>query len=274
MYGSLTGLSKKMIRQIHGNEQFMKWRRGYETAPPPISSFSHAYPGNDERYTTYAQDIPISLFETMIRSLAHGRLEIHRNFPKAESLKDCMERTIPYYRDFILPQSINKGQNVMIASSENAIRGLLMYLCNIPAHEIPHVEIPTGLPLIFDPRVNRIRLLEEIPETTDPISFNQNILHPSHHNSHTHTHTHQHPHTQHSSHPPHTQYSSSQLHTQLINNNESPFKKYNFGDSLQMLFKPDFITTEEFETIINTPLSSSSGATRSHLKYDPIIRLK
>ena len=75
-------------------------------------------PGNDERYVRYLQDAPLSLFETVIRSLAHGRFELHRAFPKAESLKDCMDRTIPYYRDVIVPSSLQKRQNVLISSSE------------------------------------------------------------------------------------------------------------------------------------------------------------
>jgi 2,3-bisphosphoglycerate-dependent phosphoglycerate mutase len=86
--------------------------------PPPISSFSHHYPGNDDRYVNYVQDIGISVFETMIRSLAHRKFELHRQFPKTESLKDCMERTIPYFKNTILPQSIDKGKSVLISSSE------------------------------------------------------------------------------------------------------------------------------------------------------------
>jgi len=171
MYGALTGLSKKMIRQIYGDEQFMKWRRGFDTKPPPISSFSHAYPGNDNRYVKYVTDVDISIFETLIRSLAHGKLEIHRNFPKAESLKDCMERTIPYFLKTIVPDSITPGKNVLIASSENAIRGLLMHLCQIPQDKIPNVEIPTGLPLIYDSELKKLRLLEdgEIGSTVNPL---------------------------------------------------------------------------------------------------------
>lgn len=65
----------------------------------------------------------------MLRSISHGNIEFHRKFPKTESLKDCMSRTIPYFKNVIYPQSIAKGKNVLIASSENAIRGLLMYLC-------------------------------------------------------------------------------------------------------------------------------------------------
>eukprot|EP01033_Poteriospumella_lacustris_P008410 gene8410-6072_t len=171
MYGALTGLSKKMIRQIYGDEQFMKWRRSFDNPPPPISSFSHAYPGNDPRYVKYVTDVEVSVFETLIRSLAHGKLEIHRNFPKRESLKDCMERTIPYFLTTIVPNSIKPGKNVLIASSENAIRGLLMHLCNIPQDKIPLVEIPTGLPLIYDSAQRKIRLLEDgdIGVTVNPL---------------------------------------------------------------------------------------------------------
>lgn len=118
MYGNLTGLSKKMIKQIYGSDQFQQWRRGYDIQPPSISPFSQAYPGNDQRYVNYVKDIPINFFETITRSLAHGKLELHRDFPKAESLKDCMDRTIPYFQDTIVPDALNKGKNVLIASSE------------------------------------------------------------------------------------------------------------------------------------------------------------
>jgi bisphosphoglycerate-dependent phosphoglycerate mutase len=164
MYGALTGLSKKMIRQRHGEEVFKKWRRSYATRPPEVSSFSAHYPGNDDRYVKYARDLPVSVSESLIRSLSQMKFELHRQFPKTESLKvrdserpgsaqalrtgdlvtlcpfcwltrascvmwqDCMSRTIPYYTNTIVPQSIAQGKNVLIASSENAIRGLLMHL--------------------------------------------------------------------------------------------------------------------------------------------------
>ena len=160
MYGALTGLSKKMIRQIHGEKQFLQWRRGYDTRPPPISSFSHFYPGNDDRYVNYVSDVSVSLYESLIRSLSVGKLEVHRQFPKTESLKDCMERTIPYFTDVILPRS-QQGNNILIASSENAIRGLLMHLCQITPDRIQDVEIPTGLPLVFDWDAKRLKLLDD-----------------------------------------------------------------------------------------------------------------
>jgi len=164
--GALTGLSKKMIRQMYGDEQFMRWRRGFDEPPPAISSFSEFYPGNDSRYVDYVQDVPVSIWETLIRSLAHGKFELHRAFPKRESLKDCMDRTIPYFLNEIKPDSIDKGKTVLVASSENAIRGLLMHLCEIPSSRIHALEIPTGLPLIYDPNLRKIRLLQENPGET------------------------------------------------------------------------------------------------------------
>ena len=150
-----------MIKQRHGEVQFNKWRRGYTNKPPPISSFSSDYPGNDERYVSYVKDIRPSFSESIIRSLAHRKFEIHKKFPKTESLKDCMDRTIPYFRDVIVPGSIAQNKNVLIASSENAIRGLLMHLCEIPEDRISEVEIPTGLPLVYDVKRKCIRLLDD-----------------------------------------------------------------------------------------------------------------
>lgn len=81
-------------------------------------------------------DVRVSLRETLIRSLERGRLCIHRKLPRSESLKDCMDRTIPYWIDAIERNAIAEGKSVLVASSENAIRGLLMHLFSIP-------EVPT-----------------------------------------------------------------------------------------------------------------------------------
>ena len=175
MYGRLTGLSKRMIKQKHGDDQFMKWRRGYRERPPPASPFSPFYPGNDERYQKYVSDVPISLRQSLIRSLGHGRLELHRKFPRAESLKDCMDRTIPYYQNTIYPQTIAKNRTVLIASSENAIRGLLMHLCDIPIANISNVEIPTGVPLIYDIAGRCVHLFDDgqLPKPRDRYDFGE-----------------------------------------------------------------------------------------------------
>ena len=72
----------------------------------------------------------------MIRSIERGDFVLERKLPKSESLKDCMERTIPYFVERIVPDAVNQGKRVLISSSENAIRGLLMHLCEIPESEI------------------------------------------------------------------------------------------------------------------------------------------
>jgi 2,3-bisphosphoglycerate-dependent phosphoglycerate mutase len=86
MYGELTGLSKQMVKQRHGDEQFKAWRRGYSTPPPKVSSFSKHYPGNDRRYQKYLGDVRYSVRESMIRSIENGKLSLHRKLPKSESL--------------------------------------------------------------------------------------------------------------------------------------------------------------------------------------------
>ena len=161
MYGKLTGLSKQMVRQRHGDAQFKAWRRGYSTAPPKVSSFSADYPGNDPRYVKYLKDLRFSVRESLIRSIEAGRPTLHRKLPKAESLKDCMDRTIPYFTERIVPEAISQGKRVLISSSENAIRGLLMHLCEIPEDKITELEIPNGLPIIFDLKSKCVKLLDD-----------------------------------------------------------------------------------------------------------------
>jgi len=161
MYGELTGLSKNMVKQRHGEKQFKAWRRGYKVRPPPVSSFSKNYPGNDKRYQKYMSDIRYSARESAIRSIEKGKLSFSRKLPKSESLKDCMDRTIPYFSQQIVPEAINEGKRVLISSSENAIRGLLMHLCEIPEEHIAELEIPNGLPLIFDLKSKCIKLLDD-----------------------------------------------------------------------------------------------------------------
>ena len=87
MYGALTGLSKKMIAQRHGEAKFKEWRRSFATRPPAVSSFSANYPGNDDRYVKYASDLRISVSETIIRSISDRHCKLHRKYPKTESLK-------------------------------------------------------------------------------------------------------------------------------------------------------------------------------------------
>ena len=161
MYGKLTGLSKYMVAQRHGEKQFKAWRRGYNVRPPAVSSFSKDYPGNDKRYLKYLKDVRYSVSESVIRSIESGSIRLFRKLPKTESLKDCMDRTIPYFTERIVPEAINQGKRVLISSSENAIRGLLMHLCEIPEEKITELEIPNGLPLIFDLQSKCLKLLDD-----------------------------------------------------------------------------------------------------------------
>mmetsp|Transcript_43703 Transcript_43703/g.91190 ORF Transcript_43703/g.91190 Transcript_43703/m.91190 type:complete len:207 (+) Transcript_43703:3-623(+) len=167
MYGALTGLSKKKTRAQYGDVQFKLWRRSYNTKPPPVDSFSPHYPGNDQRYVLNVKDLRISFRESLVRSLAMGKICIHRKLPRSESLKDCMDRTIPYWVSCIEPAAIQSGKSVLISSSENAIRGLFMHLLNIPPERIAEIEIPNGLPMVYDYKSKQLRLLEG-----DPSEFN------------------------------------------------------------------------------------------------------
>ncbi|GAB5355901.1 hypothetical protein AAMO2058_000244700 [Amorphochlora amoebiformis] len=168
MYGKLTGLSKKLISQIHGEAQFKRWRRGFDERPPPVDAFSPYYPGNDQRYVETITDLPISLWQTLIRSLEAGRFLKARRMPRTESLKDCMKRTTPYFKNNIL-KNLNEGKNILVVSSENAIRGLLMELCDISTADITSVEIPTGLPMLYDIKSRSIKMLDDGNFKGDPL---------------------------------------------------------------------------------------------------------
>jgi len=174
MYGKLTGLSKTMVAQRHGKSQFVNWRRGYHHRPPKVSSFSPFYPGNDIRYVKYVRDVRISLRESFIRSMDSQKLCMHRKLPKTESLKDCMERTIPYFQHHIVPEAIERNKRVLISSSENAIRGLLMYLLNIPPEDIVQLDIPNGVPIVYDMETRKVSFLHDDGDDDDGLNGNFN----------------------------------------------------------------------------------------------------
>jgi len=160
-YGDLTGKSKKMIANIYGEAQLKKWRRGFAIKPPPASSYSYHYPGNDIRRTKYVEDLRISFTETVCRSIEDRKFTVHRKFPKSESLKDCMARAIPYYTEKIYVEAVAKGKRVLITSHENAIRGILMHLCEIPEEHMNELHIPNGLPLVYNVKRKCISLLDD-----------------------------------------------------------------------------------------------------------------
>lgn len=160
-YGDLTGKSKKMIANKYGEDQLKKWRRGYTIRPPPVSSYSLNYPGNDERRAQHFKDLRFSVRESIARSLEKKRLSLHRKFPKTESLKDCMDRSIPFYTKRIKDEAVKNGKRVLITSHENALRGILMHLCEIPEEAMNQLHLPNGLPLVYDVRRKCLSLLDD-----------------------------------------------------------------------------------------------------------------
>jgi 2,3-bisphosphoglycerate-dependent phosphoglycerate mutase len=168
MYGALTGKSKKRVANEYGDDQLKRWRRGYAIRPPPTSYYSLNYPGNDERRTKHFDDLRVSWRQTISRSLEQRRLVVHRKFPRTESLKDCMDRSIPFYTDQIYREAVKKGKRVLITSHENAIRGILMHLCSIPEEAMNQLHLPNGLPLVYNVKGKCITLLDD-GSGTDPM---------------------------------------------------------------------------------------------------------
>ncbi len=124
-YGALQGLNKAQTRDEYGDEQFMLWRRSYDTPPPPIESDSEYTQDGDPRYTG---------------------LEA---VPKTECLKDVVERMIPYWETTIAPV-LKTGQTVLIAAHGNSLRALVKHLDGISDEDIAGLNIPTGIPLRYD----------------------------------------------------------------------------------------------------------------------------
>lgn len=126
MYGGLTGLNKVETADKYGIEQVKQWRRSYDTRPPDVDLDSEYYPGNDDKY--------LHIDESTL--------------PRAECLKDCIERTLPYWFSDITP-ALERGKTILIAAHGNSIRGMLKHLDSISDDEILGVEVPTGCPLIY-----------------------------------------------------------------------------------------------------------------------------
>ncbi|MCW8798903.1 MAG: 2,3-diphosphoglycerate-dependent phosphoglycerate mutase [Prosthecochloris sp.] len=126
-YGSLQGLNKTETAQLHGEEQVLVWRRSYDTPPPPLEKTDERYPGNDPRYASLSSE----------------------EIPVAECLKDTVARFLPYWHETIAPQ-IKKGKKVLIVAHGNSLRALVKYLDNISEEDIVGINIPTGIPLVYE----------------------------------------------------------------------------------------------------------------------------
>jgi 2,3-bisphosphoglycerate-dependent phosphoglycerate mutase len=123
-YGGLTGLDKQEMREKVGDEQVKIWRRSFDVPPPPLDPNSPCSVANDRRYA--GVDVPAT-----------------------ESLKDTIERVLPYWEEAIAP-ALRSGERVLISAHGNSIRALVKLLSNIGDEEIVGVEIPTGQPIVYE----------------------------------------------------------------------------------------------------------------------------
>jgi 2,3-bisphosphoglycerate-dependent phosphoglycerate mutase len=126
-YGALQGLNKAETARKHGEEQTLIWRRSYDIPPPPLEPSDPRHPAHDPRYA----DV-----------LATDR-------PSTESLKDTVARFIPYWSGTILPD-VRAGKRVLIAAHGNSLRALVKYLDQISDAAIVGLNIPTGIPLVYE----------------------------------------------------------------------------------------------------------------------------
>ncbi|AHI56718.1 2,3-diphosphoglycerate-dependent phosphoglycerate mutase [Listeria ivanovii] len=126
-YGALQGLNKQETAEKYGADQVQKWRRSYDTLPPLLEENDERQAKNDRRYQL---------------------LDTHA-IPSGENLKVTLERVIPYWMDTIAPE-IKEGKRVVIAAHGNSLRALVKFLEGISDDEIMELEIPTGVPLVYE----------------------------------------------------------------------------------------------------------------------------
>lgn len=124
-YGALQGLDKAATKERYGEEQFMAWRRSYDTPPPPIEKGSEFSQDADPRYANV------------------------NGGPLTECLSDVVDRFLPYYTDVIVPD-LRTGKTVLIAAHGNSLRALVKYLDGMSDEDVVGLNIPTGIPLRYD----------------------------------------------------------------------------------------------------------------------------
>jgi len=126
-YGALQGLNKAETAAVHGEAQVKIWRRSYDIPPPPLADEHPGHPSHDRRYTGAMSDDQL---------------------PSTESLKDTVARFIPYWESTIAAD-IKAGKHVLIVAHGNSLRALVKHLDNISDQEIVELNIPTGVPLVY-----------------------------------------------------------------------------------------------------------------------------
>jgi 2,3-bisphosphoglycerate-dependent phosphoglycerate mutase len=126
-YGALQGLNKAEMAVKFGEAQVKLWRRSYDTPPPALDWDDERHPRFDRRYAELTKD----------------------ELPKCESLKDTVHRMLPYWHETIAP-IVKSGQRVLISAHGNSLRALVKYLDNISEQDIVGLNIPTGIPLVYE----------------------------------------------------------------------------------------------------------------------------
>jgi 2,3-bisphosphoglycerate-dependent phosphoglycerate mutase len=126
-YGALQGLNKAETAQKYGDEQVKLWRRGFAITPPELTKDDERYPGHDPRYAQLNE----------------------QELPLTESLATTIERVIPYWKETIEPR-VSRGERVIIAAHGNSLRALVKYLDNLNEDEVLELNIPTGVPLVYE----------------------------------------------------------------------------------------------------------------------------
>ncbi len=126
-YGALQGKDKKATLEEYGEEQFMIWRRSYDTPPPPLPDDSEFSQAGDDRYADLSDE----------------------QMPRTECLADVLDRMLPYWDDSIVPD-LRAGKTVLVTAHGNSLRALVKHLDDITEDEIVGLNIPTGIPLVYE----------------------------------------------------------------------------------------------------------------------------
>jgi 2,3-bisphosphoglycerate-dependent phosphoglycerate mutase len=126
-YGALQGLNKAETAAEHGDDQVHVWRRSYDVPPPPLALDDPRHPRHDPKYRALTPD----------------------QLPATESLKDVVARMLPYWHDAIVP-ALRLGLRVLVSAHGNSLRALVKHLDGISDDEIPGLNIPTGIPLVYE----------------------------------------------------------------------------------------------------------------------------
>ncbi len=126
-YGALQGLNKAETAAKYGDDQVLIWRRSYDIRPPELEKTDERFPGKDRRYSELSE----------------------KDLPTTECLKDTVARFLPYWHGILAP-AIKSGKRVLVAAHGNSLRALVKYLDNVSDEAIVSMNIPTGMPLVYE----------------------------------------------------------------------------------------------------------------------------